>query len=110
MRKLLGLIFVAVMLATPANAFAHKHVIETPNHEQQLANGQDHAPFATDTETGLVTGTSCGAGDPAGYGLETAHHGPDAGTPGKGEGCYMTTGNVPPGGDVSNPVITNPPK
>jgi hypothetical protein len=26
----------------------------------------------------------------AGYGLETAHHGPDQGKPGKGDGCYVT--------------------
>jgi hypothetical protein len=30
---------------------------------------------------------------PAGYGLETAHHGPDAGRPGKGDGCYAVAGN-----------------
>ena len=40
---------------------------------QVIANGQNHAPF--------VNGIDCG-GDPGAYGLETAHHGPDAGTPG----------------------------
>jgi hypothetical protein len=32
---------------------------------------------------------------PAGYGLETAHHGPDAGTPGKGDGCYAVLDDTP---------------
>lgn len=58
-----------------------------------------------DTESGLFV--SCegiaepaGAG-PAGYGLETAHHGPDAGMPGKADGCYATDG--PP--QDNNPAI-----
>ena len=63
---------------------------------QVIANGQNHAPY--------VSGVSCG-GDPAAYGLESAHHGPDAGTPGKADGCYMTTGGVAPGADVHNPSI-----
>ncbi|HET9455788.1 MAG TPA: hypothetical protein VFO78_00495 [Candidatus Limnocylindrales bacterium] len=63
---------------------------------QVIAHGQNHGPF--------VNGVACG-GDPAAYGLETAHHGPDAGTAGKADGCYMTTGGVAPGADVENPVI-----
>jgi hypothetical protein len=43
-----------------------------------IANGQNHGPF--------VNGVTCGA-DPAAYGLEPAHHGSDAGTPGKADGC-----------------------
>jgi hypothetical protein len=83
-----------VALAAPAVAVAHPHTVSTSG--QTLANGQNHGPF--------VNGVSCG-GDPAAYGLETAHHGPDAGTPGKADGCYMTTGGVAPGLDVANPVI-----
>ena len=75
-------------------AGAHPHVITSNG--QVIANGQLHGAF--------VNGVSCG-GDPAGYGLENAHHGPDAGTPGKADGCYQTTGSVPPGQDVSNPSI-----
>lgn len=78
----------------PGAALAHPHVVSTSG--QELANGQNHGPF--------VNGTSCG-GDPAAYGLETAHHGPDAGTSGRADGCYQTTGSVPPGQDVTNPVI-----
>lgn len=88
------------LVATPA--WAHPHQIDTNQNgvidtdDVQLANGQNHGPF--------VNGVSCG-GDSAAYGLETAHHGPDAGEPGKADGCYQTTGGVPPGEDVENPVI-----
>lgn len=85
-------LLVAAALA-PA-ALAHPHVVSPSG--QTLANRQNHAPF--------VNGTACG-GDPAAYGLETAHHGPDAGTPGRGDGCYQTTGSVPPGQDIASPVI-----
>ena len=101
MRKLFIVFLMALALGMPSGAMAHSHFIETPNHDQYIANQQNHAPFAPGT------GTSCGAGDPAGYGLETAHHGPDAGQPGKADGCYMTDDNVPPGQDLQNPVITN---
>jgi hypothetical protein len=86
----------ALGLAVPAVAAAHPHTVQTPGTTQVMANGQNHGPF--------VNGVSCG-GDPAAYGLETAHHGPDAGTPGKGDGCYQTTGAVAPSQDVENPVI-----
>lgn len=106
-----GLLAAALGAATPA--MAHPHTVDwngdgrwtdmngngvwDPGEEPLLANGQNHAPF--------VTGTSCG-GDPAAYGLESAHHGPDAGTPGKRQdGCYQTTGSVAPGADVDNPII-----
>lgn len=81
-----------------APASAHPHVVSVAHQGdgQVLANGQNHGPY--------VSGVSCG-GDPAAYGLETAHHGPDAGTPGKGDGCYRTSGGVAPGLDVANPVI-----
>jgi hypothetical protein len=91
----------ALGLTIPAVAAAHPHNVTTGNGEEQvIAHGQNHAaPDPADS------GTMCG-GDPAGYGLETAHHGPDAGTPGKADdGCYQTTGNVPPGQDVENPAI-----
>ncbi len=84
-------------MAVPAVAAAHPHHVTTGNGEERvIADGQNHGPFAD--------GVACG-GDPAAYGLETAHHGPDAGTPGKGDGCYATTGGVPPAQDVDNPVI-----
>ena len=95
MRKLMLPLAAASLLALSSGpAFAHPHVVSTSG--QTLANGQNHGPF--------VNGRSCG-GDPAAYGLETAHHGPDAGTPGRADGCYQTTGSVPPGQDVASPVI-----
>ncbi|HEU0235521.1 MAG TPA: hypothetical protein VFR14_03660 [Candidatus Limnocylindrales bacterium] len=88
----------ALVLAIAGPVAAHPHVVSVAHHGagQTIANGQNHGPF--------VSGVSCG-GDPAAYGLETAHHGPDAGTPGRADGCYMTTGGVAPGADVANPVI-----
>jgi hypothetical protein len=84
-------------LAAPA-ALGHEHVVSTAHQGdgQVLANGALHGPFAS--------GVSCG-GDAAAYGLETAHHGPDAGLPGRADGCYMTTDGVAPGADVASPVI-----
>ena len=96
LRRLVVIGSLAATLALPAVSFAHPHKVVTPHGEQELANGQNHGPF--------VNGVSCG-GDPAAYGLETAHHGPDAGTPGRADNCYATTGGVPPGQDVTNPVI-----
>ena len=94
----------AVLLAAAAlaagAASAHPHKVEAKpgdGETQTLANGQNHAPF--------VNGQSCG-GDPAAYGLETAHHGPDSGAAGRGDGCYQSDDTVgPPNEDVANPVI-----
>lgn len=96
MRRLVLVCGLAIGLSVPVVASAHPHTVVTPAYPQELANGQNHGPF--------VGGVACG-GDPAAYGLETAHHGPDAGTPGNADGCYQTTGAVPPGQDVENPVI-----
>lgn len=98
-RALLALVAATLLTtAVAASASAHPHTVR--NGQQVIANGQNHPPFQG--------GTSCesfGAFDPAWYGLETAHHGPDAGKPGKADGCYQTTGNVPPGQDDQNPAI-----
>ena len=96
MRRFIVACSFALALVAPASVAAHPHQVETPGTTQVIANGQNHGPF--------VNGVSCG-GDPAAYGLETAHHGPDAGTPGRADGCYRTTDGVPPGQDVANPVI-----
>jgi hypothetical protein len=89
---------IAAALAAAGTASAHPHQVSVAHqgNGQVIANGQNHGPF--------VMGVSCG-GDPAAYGLETAHHGPDAGTPGRADHCYQTTNRVPPDQDVSNPVI-----
>jgi hypothetical protein len=92
-------------LALPAVAAAHPHVVTTGHHPQVLANGQNHPAFQPVNADGLRL--SCQGvlepadAGPAGYGLETAHHGPDAGTPGKGDGCFATVGDPAD----SNPAI-----
>ena len=91
----------AFLLTSTATAWSHPHQVITPGNDGQvIANGQNHPAF--------LSGVSCATDDwddPAWYGLESAHHGPDAGDPGKGDDCYMTTGGVAPGSDVQNPVI-----
>jgi hypothetical protein len=84
-------------LTLTGSVAAHPHVVSNPNHDQVLADGQNHPGFLPINPDGLRL--SCegelepaNAG-PAGYGLETAHHGADAGTPGKADGCYATAGD-----------------
>jgi hypothetical protein len=98
---LLALLMTAMLAVVGAGtAAAHSHVVNNPNHQQELANEQNHPAFAFNPTTGLST--SCeGVNElpntgPAFYGLETAHHGPDAGDPGKDEGCYAAEGRPPP--------------
>jgi hypothetical protein len=85
----------AALVVGPATA--HPHVAENASHVQLLANGQNHPGFQPINGDGLRL--SCAGvlepanSGPAGYGLETAHHGPDAGIPGKGDGCYAVVGN-----------------
>ncbi|HEV2071020.1 MAG TPA: hypothetical protein VGR26_14620 [Acidimicrobiales bacterium] len=80
-----------------APAAAHPHQVDTRSHTQVLANGQNHPGFQPVNAEGLrlsCAGTLEPANSgPAGYGLETAHHGPDAGRPGKADGCYATEGD-----------------
>lgn len=98
-RRVMALIAAAALalaIGGPVSAHPHRVSVAHQGAGQVIANGQNHGPF--------TNGVSCG-GDPAAFGLETAHHGPDAGTPGKADGCYMTTGGVAPGLDVANPVI-----
>ncbi len=89
-------VLAALALAAPAAAHPHRVSVAHQGAGQVIANGQNHGPF--------IGGVSCG-GDPAAYGLETAHHGPDAGRRGKADGCYQTTDRVAPSSDVTSPVI-----
>lgn len=79
-------------------------VAHVPHHieknDQIIANGQQHPAFQN--IDGLWT--SCeGFGEPFGsvgpswYGIETAHHGPDAGTAGRVDDCYAVPGGFHPG-------------
>lgn len=92
-RASLALLFAGALLAlTTAGVAAHPHTANG----QVIANGQNHGPYSP-------AGVVCG-GDPAAYGLETAHHGPDSGAPGKADGCYQLD-SMPPGSDDENPAI-----
>ena len=106
-----GTVLVAVAIVVSATpAWAHPHEA-SPAHEgtgQQLANGQNHGPFTLNEDGYAETQTS--QGDPAAYGIETAHHGPDSGDPGKADGAYQTdatatSGAAGPGSDDNNPAI-----
>jgi hypothetical protein len=90
-RMIVGTVVVAGSIALGAGpSAAHVHSIE--RNGQTIANGQHHPVF---NAAGLSCDTSAGPGGaaigPAWYGLEVAHHGPDIGTAGKGDGCYQTT-------------------
>jgi len=91
----LGAGFALVATGSPASAHPHQVSVAHQGAGQVLANGANHGPY--------TAGLTCG-GNAAAYGLETAHHGPDAGTSGKADGCYQLNGTVP-AQDVTNPVI-----
>ena len=114
MRRIILLATVALLMTAilavlgAGTAAAHPHFVSNPNHDQVIANGQNHPGFVFDPVTGVSTMCE-GVNEPpdsgpAGYGLETAHHGPDAGTPGKGDGCYAVEDDAPPPPDT-NPAI-----
>lgn len=88
----------SVCLATAMTIIAAGSVSAHPHRAngQVIANGQNHGPYSP-------AGVVCG-GDPAAYGLETAHHGPDSGVAGKADGCYQLD-SMPPGSDDHNPAI-----
>jgi hypothetical protein len=88
---------VIALAAGTAPAASHVHLAENASHVQELGGGQNHPGFQPIDGDGLRQ--SCEGvleppdAGPAGYGLETAHHGPDAGQPGKADGCYAVVGN-----------------
>lgn len=85
--------------ALPAAAHAPHHVDLGNGGEQVLAEGRNHGAVDTTSEPGLAlfcvdAGEQLADGHTlsgAMYGIETAHHGPDAGQPGRSDGCYATT-------------------
>ena len=89
-----------------AGVGAHPHVVnQGTNRERTLANGQNHPRFDPVTFLSCVTNTLLPGYGPAWYGLETAHHGPDSGTPGKGDGCYKADASPLSEADDVNPAI-----
>ncbi len=109
----IGLTAVASLLvATAAPVAAHKHYAGPAHHGagQVLANGQWHPRFVSNNDGTFSSCVSYGPIGtnpigPAWYGLETAHHGPDSGAPGRGDGCYTADGNPALGQDDQNPAI-----
>jgi hypothetical protein len=110
-----ALVMTAMLMVLAGTAAAHPHVVnnpaDKPDHEQQIAHGQNHPGYFVDPETGLST--SCegvlenpaAPSGPAFYGLESAHHGPDAGDPGKDDGCYAAEDPDAPPPPDTNPAI-----
>jgi hypothetical protein len=116
MRRIILLATVALLMTAmvallgAGTVAAHPHEAENSPEEQVIANGQNHPTFTHDTTTKLSTAcdTEQTPGDPAYYGLESAHHGPDDGDPGKDEGCYAAVDDTPddnPAPDDTNPGI-----
>lgn len=98
-----------VALATPLPASAHAvhHVTTGNGGTQNLAHDRNHgtvqtidglAHFCLDAGELATDGHTLSG---AMYGIETAHHGPDAGGPGLADGCYATS--APPADN--NPAI-----
>ena len=93
-----------LLIASTAVASAHSHVIG--RNGQVIANGQNHYAFTTDgTFLTCDTFTALANQGPAWFGLETAHHGPDSGDAGKGDGCYKADASPLSEADDVNPAI-----
>ena len=97
----------AAAIAVAGSAFAHPHTIE--KNGQVLANGANHPAFKVGADGRRM---SCEASpqhnnNAAWYGLETAHHGPDASGGGRSDGCYQIEGNLSPLNPLAdrNPAI-----
>jgi hypothetical protein len=106
-RTLAATTAVAALLALSATAAsAHTHSIGSNG--QVLANGQNHYGFVGQTDGTFLTCdtfTPLANVGPAWFGLETAHHGPDSGAPGKGDGCYLADSSPLGEADDVNPAI-----
>jgi len=95
-----------LMVASTAVASAHSHTIGSNG--QVIANGQNHYAFvlqADGTYLTCDTFTALANQGPAWYGLETAHHGPDSGDAGRGDGCYAADASPLSEADDVNPAI-----
>lgn len=94
----------ALLAMSAASVSAHAHTV----FGQLIANGQNHYAFIMQADGTFLTCDTFtplpGLG-PAWFGLETAHHGPDSGTPGKGEGCYLADASPLGEADDVNPAI-----
>lgn len=94
----------ALLAASTAVASAHSHTANG----QLIANGQNHYAFVAQADGTFLscdTFTALPNVGPAWFGLETAHHGPDSGNPGKGDGCYLADASPLSETDDQNPAI-----
>lgn len=85
---------------------AHTHSIG--KNGQVIANGQNHYGFVAQGDGTFLTCdtfTALANQGPAWYGLETAHHGPDSGDAGMGDGCYLADSSPLGEADDVNPAI-----
>ncbi len=108
MRRKVAVPFFAICSLIPTQALAHPHTIA--KNGRVIANGANHPDFVRDEFGNLM---SCldnpipSDYGPAWYGIETAHHGPDASGRGRGDGCYQIEGNLSPRNPAAdrNPAI-----
>jgi hypothetical protein len=112
----------AFAFATAGPAFGHvHHVLQDNPHaadpNTEIANGQNHPGFVGDADpaVGELADACLGVAEPANsgpswYGIETAHHGPDLGAPGRGANDLCYTARI--GGFSATgalvPIDTNP--
>jgi hypothetical protein len=97
---------VLALAGVAGTAAAHPHVIG--KNGQVIANGQNHPAFvmqADGTFLSCITNAPLPNLGPAWYGLETAHHGPDSGDAGRGDGCYLADSSPVGEADDVNPAI-----
>lgn len=100
-----GTVLLVGALANPAWGHTHKAEPAHGGEGQVLANGQNHPAFDPVTFESCESGVLLPGFGPAWYGLETAHHGPDSGDPGKGDGCYQADASPLGPDDDQNPAI-----
>lgn len=101
-----GVLVGGLTLATAAPTWAHSHVIGSNG--QVIADGQNHYAFVAQgdgTYLSCDTFTPLANLGPAWFGVETAHHGPDSGDAGKGDGCYLADAAPTGEADDVNPAI-----
>lgn len=96
----------ALLALSAATASAHTHSIGSNG--QVIANGQNHYAFVAQGDGTFLTCdtfTALANQGPAWFGVETAHHGPDSGDAGKGDGCYLADSSPLGEADDVNPAI-----
>lgn len=94
----------ALLAASTAVASAHSHTANG----KLIANRQSHYAFQPQGDGTFLTCDTFAAlpnVGPAWYGLETAHHGPDSGGAGRGDGCNLADASPSGETDDQNPAI-----